>query len=564
MTSEIYTDSKGKTYSVSSSDEIARGGEGRIMNLPNVPTKVIKLYHAGRTVISQKQFQVLQKLPSDRFVIPSELIFQKGKIAGYAMEYIDKSYFPFSALLNKNFCRKNGYDVRFRQKVGQALIHALEEVHSHDFVIGDFNPFNILINNAGDLKFIDTDSWQTPAHQHSGIMPDEVRDFTDSGTINKKSDFFALAVLLFYLFTHAHPFKGIHPVYRSLRERVIHRLPIFAADKALSIPKCYAPIKNDELMQQFEAIFIYGHRFLITLSGNMNLSTETVKPSVKVKETEQLLIRLILHEKAIKDVCFNESMGYIETTETFLIYKNPVNQKPVLWTKLSKKNVDRVFLSETKLLLSKNNQLFYMNSKAEKKALTNVQIPPESFQIQIGSVLHIVTENNLFRLYTEEIMGKNIRSERDLVHGRSFSSPGALIQNAGGLSRIFMPLGQHASAYKLKYRPLQAHQSGPVALIQYKEHNQITQQLIAAKGLQTISNRETEAQFTHFAYKPNSKDSGLIFLPDNEKIRVKRRKDFAEIMQLKCTEVSENSRLFYTNSGLIVHDDENVFLLNMK
>ena len=245
MPEQTYFSNKGKKYIIKDSDEIHRGGEGKIMTIGSSDDIVAKIYHDNIQPISEEQFNFLSKIKNKIFVVPTELLkSEKGKIVGFIMEYISRDFFPISSILNKNFCRQNKINETFKRKTAQKLIDAVDYAHKNKIVAGDFNQYNILINKKGDIRLIDTDSYQTPAHKHSGILLDDIRDFLYGGTVSKNSDFFALSVMLFYSFTYTHPFKGIHKKYKKISDRMVQKIPIFRKDPNLKIPKVYQAVAD--------------------------------------------------------------------------------------------------------------------------------------------------------------------------------------------------------------------------------------------------------------------------------------------------------------------------------
>jgi len=53
-------------------------------------------------------------------------------------------------------------------------------------------------------------------------------------------------------------------------------------------------------------------------------------------------------------------------------------------------------------------------------------------------------------------------------------------------------------------------------------------------------------------------------MPKDDKISIIRSQDFAEISELKCSLVSSTSTIKNTNSGLVLFEDDKVWLLNKK
>jgi len=559
-------DKKGKRYDLSDKDEIARGGEGRIMLCPFNQKKVIKLYHKNKKAISPAQFNALKQLNNGQFIIPETLLYQNGQTAGFIMDYADSDYFSFSNLFNANFCRKHKVDNRIKIRTAQNLRTALSFVHRNNCIIGDLNPYNILCNKKGDLKFIDTDSYGSPAQKHNGLVLEEVRDFQKNGQVNKESDYFALAVLIFYLFTQVHPFKGIHPQYRNLKDRMIQGLPIISNDKSIKIPNCYQPISNPDLIAQFKAMFIHGERFLLSPDGIIEKSlTRKAKPlPINTLEENNLIIRPLLQNEAIIDVYFNEVFGFAETTDNFILYKSENNALPKQKAVLSKNLYDRLFISESQIIMRKGEDLFYLSESNTAIPIKNFKLPAECLISQHESILSIISDNTLYILYINDMSGNNIRIKREQVYAPSFSDKGALLQSLAGVNRVFYNTGKDLATIKTDINPKALLQKNNIFFMQYLENQKIMQRFVRAEGLQLFIANAAEDAFSDFACKRTGKYHGLIFIPKSGEIIIKRTEDFTQTTVLKCRFITEQSRLFYTNSGLVALEGNNLFLLNMK
>ncbi len=208
MAKHLVKTSGGKSFFIDDKNEIQRGGEGRILLLPAEKDKVVKIYHPGIKPISEARYKQLQKLDKELFLKPLDLIYLKSEIIGFVMEYAGANYFPISSLFNRSFCLRNAITDKYKSKIADKLIDAVKHAHFNGFVIGDLNQYNVLVDLSGNLKLIDIDSYETPGHKHTGVLLDDIRDYYYQGIVSMNSDYFALSVLLFYLFTYTHPFKG--------------------------------------------------------------------------------------------------------------------------------------------------------------------------------------------------------------------------------------------------------------------------------------------------------------------------------------------------------------------
>jgi serine/threonine protein kinase len=350
------------TINIDPAKEINQGGEGTVYEIDS--DTVAKIYHPGVNPISIKKFQFLSGLDPNYFVAPIELLYDtKGIVIGYTMKYIDQSFFPLSNLYNKKFCQTNKIDKKIKMKVIEKLIAAVKYAHKENVVIGDLNPFNILVNDKGVIKLIDTDSYQTPGFPHSHILMDEIRDYLYQGRVSKDSDFFALSILSFNMLAFLHPFKGIHKTYKKIGDRMIHKLPVFTNNPDIKIPKCYEPIQDNNFMSQFKKLYLQGERFLLSLTGvdNSLIATSPLKKPSLVKKYEQddLIITMITQSETVVNVNFTDDLGVIETNSSFLIYdvknKGYVTQKH----RISKSEYDKAFVGNNNILLKKGKEIYH-------------------------------------------------------------------------------------------------------------------------------------------------------------------------------------------------------------
>ena len=91
----------------------------------------------------------------DGVIFPKDLIMQDGKLQGYTMDY-----FQDSTSLNDYFTATRFVNCK---DIFKAIIKAseiLREIHKYDIKVQDLSFENILINNQGEVKYIDIDSCQ--------------------------------------------------------------------------------------------------------------------------------------------------------------------------------------------------------------------------------------------------------------------------------------------------------------------------------------------------------------------------------------------------------------------
>jgi serine/threonine protein kinase len=558
----LYTES-GKTYKTDDSMEIHRGGEGRIMALSSFPDLVAKLYHTGKTPISPAQMDFLMHLDSSVFVAPQEIVKnKKGDILGFTMMYLGREYFPLSNLFSKNYCILNSIDDDFKKKIAEQLIKAVEIAHKNQVLLGDLNQYNVLINFAGDLKMIDTDSYGTPAQSHSEILLDDIRDYLYGGHVSEQSDFFALAVLIFYKFTFSHPFKGIHKKLSTLAERMIHKIPVFIDDPNLIQPKVYSPISDTNMQNQFHRIFAQGERFMFSVSG-ANFFTQLKKPSdIKKIEAENIEIVSILPGTEFINMMFSQNTACLETQDNFLIFdasqRGSLNRK----TTISKLKFSNVYLTADKIYLRKENKLFLYQSDNNITEIINFIFPEGSFTQIYENILCIIATNTMYTVYLDEIFNNSIKVKRTEVFDRSFSVHSGVFQNIGGIYRYFYNTGKDLAIVKTDFKLKKIVQIGFVGMMQYIDSNIVKNNYFRIQGLDIQLGNEIMENIPDFAYMASGKGNGYIAEPDDNKILIRRIDDFQIVSQLECPIATRSSKLSYSKAGISVLENMSIYLIN--
>ncbi|MBN1252752.1 MAG: hypothetical protein JXR51_05845 [Bacteroidales bacterium] len=557
----------GKSFYLKDENEIQRGGEGRILLLDNEPNMVVKIYHQTNHAISEDKFNYLQKLDSKFFIKPLELIFIDNEIVGYKMEYAGNEYFPISSLFSKNFCTKNKIDFKTKKKIATQLTKAIEKAHNQDVIIGDLNQFNILTNIKGEIKLIDTDSYETPFHKHNGLLLDDIRDYLYNGFISKNSDYFALSVILFYLFTYTHPFKGIHKKIKKLSDRMINKIPIFKKDSDIIIPKCYEAIQNNQLQQNFEKLYFNGERFLIPLHIiDKKIKSSNIKSKIisnKVEENDVIISPIEISEQIV-NVYFNNEIGFIETETKFVIY-SAKNRAYLSRKHVINKNVcENVFIGSKNIVLKKKNKLFYIDDKSNIIEITNFIFTDNSKISQKENILIVISNNQMTWLYIDEILNTSIKSKRTEVFGQAFNINNGLIQNSGGVQRIFYNTGKDIATVKTQKNIKQIFQNKNTGIAQIIDNKIVMNFYFKINGLNIEFNLQPSEQFNEFAFMESANQNGYIFEASDNKIKVIRTQDFQIVSEISSKYISEQTSLFYTKSGIIAWENDTVLLINSK
>lgn len=545
-------DSNGNKYNTSPNNEINRGGEGMIISLNN--GKVAKLYFDARRTISDTKIRELSCLDSNLFIKPE--IALHGDYNGFIMSELNcANYFPLYSLYSLNFAAKRGLPSDYQTIVADKLILAVKNAHDNNIVIGDLNPFNVMVNDKLDVKFIDVDSYETPSCKHNDKLLEEIRDYKNNGFVTKNSDYFALSVCIFNLFTGIHPYKGIHNVYRdNLKDREINDLSLVNKKEFnnIKVPKFYKPINDTNLLGMFEKIFNNNERFLIDLHG-------TVIKQIKFDKTIQskdLLITTILTENIIT---VKSSQNYIcVTTDKHHIIMSTVSKGVVMNLAVVDKSVN-IILTDKHVFGFKYGKLkLYDTKKQIFTDITSFEINNIYCMKQYENILLIITSDNLmYKIYLDEIFCNSIKYTIDVVYRKSFIKREGLFQRIGENCLIFYNNGKMLNAYLYKNNISDIQQIGNVGLITSVQNSKVVYELFSINKMGKMNSIQLPEQYNFTA---NDK---FILLFKDDKLRFIDKDTLNEVASFEINDI-DNYQVTTTKAGIVAYNQTNVKLLNTK
>lgn len=208
-------------------DRIGRGGEGNIYAVVGQPSWVAKLYHPDKLTsdrVSKLRLMVDRPLHNAAIAAPFDLLCDShGRVLGFLMPRVPDGY-PLHDLYTPRSRRRKlpFFTYTHLHRVARNLAIAVASLHHHDYVIGDVNESNVLVNTSALVFLIDTDSFQICDRHQNPIYrcgvgkpeftPPELqgRRFEDCDR-TPDCDNFGLAVLIFQLLMEGtHPFDGVY------------------------------------------------------------------------------------------------------------------------------------------------------------------------------------------------------------------------------------------------------------------------------------------------------------------------------------------------------------------
>lgn len=259
--------------------EVARGGEGAILEVTHAPNFVAKIYHTsvGREKVAKLAAMARLAMPELLRVAawPTSTLHDApgGAVVGILMPRISahrEIHQLYSPAQRKLHFPKARWD--FLAHVALNCAAAFETVHHCGHVVGDVNQSGVLVSERGTVHLIDCDSFQVRCNGEFfpcvvGVpeyTPPELQGHAFRGVERTKNhDAFGLALLIFHLlFMGRHPFAGrFHgagdmPIERAIAEGRFAFGPL-ASSRQMTEPPHSLPLTAlpDLLVTMFERAF---------------------------------------------------------------------------------------------------------------------------------------------------------------------------------------------------------------------------------------------------------------------------------------------------------------------
>ncbi len=193
-------------------EELGKGGEG-IIYLVDTKT-VAKIYHT-KSLLPEKEGKIkaliAKKIRIEGICAPLESLFnEKGNFVGYLMPKANaESGFELQtcvfnpALLKLKLAEWDRINL---VNLSITIIEKIKILHDNDIIIGDINPFNILIKDDKTVYFVDVDSYQVDNYPCPvGTVHFTAPEIQNVDSFNKlirtkEHEYFAVATLLFMIF----------------------------------------------------------------------------------------------------------------------------------------------------------------------------------------------------------------------------------------------------------------------------------------------------------------------------------------------------------------------------
>ncbi len=549
-----YSNKIGKTYFIDDGKEITRGGEGKIIFYNG--GYVAKIYLPGINGINEQKFKDLSVL-GDTFIKPLDLLYDNGVIAGFFMKYIPKDFFTLFAAFSILFAKKNKIDAKSKLKTCQLIIDGVKQAHTENIIIGDLNHFNIMINSEGDTFFIDTDSYGTPNAKHSGKQLPEVQDYYKGCVINKESDYYALATLIYNYLSNIHPYKGIHPVYKSLQERVTNLTPVFNSKENIKTPNFFNPISDKNLQNQFEEIFSKGQRFPIELNKATVKIVPQIPTTVTIKTNNDLVITEVLKDVDINFISNCRNKLAISSSNGTDVYDTSIKGFYKIMATIEPSY--KVILTEKLIYVYNEGVLSYLKDNSYH-TITNLKFSKTAILKQYENILVVIDNEMLYTLKLDEVINNQVNHDAITVFDKRFKKNVGLIQYISGNTLIFYNHKGILNSYLQKSKLQDISQIGNI-LIQH-EINKTGNSIFT---LGCILNGRFDGKFqTDLLCNITTDFENLVMLPQDRRITLFKYPDLTFLADIPCNFVSESFSIHSTQSGIFLSDMNNLWLVNKR
>lgn len=540
-------------FQVHEAKSFASGGEGWVVEHPQNKAEVIKVYHKERDLKLEQSLVELGKLPPC-FIKPNEIFFtQIGKISGFAMKYIDMNkYVILKKIFNNTFCLQNGFDKKVKFKIYQNLKKAVEDAHSLGIYIGDLNPYNILVNDKGEVIMIDVDSFGTKSKPHNGVLLEDIRDWLQHPKVDETTDKYAFDILTFWMFTFLHPFRGDYPIHKTLEERVCKKSSVLSG-LPITIPKCYQPFQNNEIVNQFKQVFQDGLRFMIDLSGQPQI--------IQVQQVSQ---PDVIHSTDLFIRKFADGIASLKISENFLVYL-----KDDIWNVISLKDFGifnrlytisdaaDVFVGKSNIIYCKNNYLHQEGQQLKNTSNIHGLIEYD----ENGSVFLMSDQLNKYELLSvDSILNGNILSTQSDIFVKSIQiGDGGIYQSIGDKKWILDFNKNSFNLIKTPFNIKNIYKRNGYVLIEHLDKSKTRYTIGKINGL----NLEIGCDLPEWRYFDVKQ--GFIFIPEDGKINlINPMNSWKIVSEIECSICSFDSIIFHTNAGMVIQNADSIYLVNKK
>lgn len=374
---EVYIKGKGKEV-LDKRHYISAGGEGAVYAKQGT---AYKIYTDVSHMIPENKIRELSLLSLPTIIKPEDIIMDsKNHNIGYTMRYITNTV-TLCQIFTNAYKDRNNIKPKHILDLVNKLRDGIKHCHDKNILIVDLNELNFLVdaNKFDKVYFIDVDSYQTASYPATAIM-DSIRD-RQAKKWNKETDWFSFGIIAFQMFVGIHPYKGRHPKYKQMDERMLNNISVFNSAVQMPPTALSLDIIPDIYKDWFKAVFEKGQRVpppfgdaaiaivqvrLKTVEGTDNFKIEVLlkysNKIVKYFRRDAILTESGLHYKSANVIAMETSAHIIVTPKQQHMLAVDIKDKQLALTDVTK-NADISYTSiAADQIMSYDNRLYIKNN----------------------------------------------------------------------------------------------------------------------------------------------------------------------------------------------------------
>jgi hypothetical protein len=405
------------------------------------------------------------------------------------------------------------------------------------------------------VYLIDVDSYGTKNVPHSGILFDEIRDYLYGGSINIQSDYFALSVIIFNLYTFVHPFKGIHKRVPKMSERMLKKLPVFKADPDLFVPKCYSPITNPFQQQQFVDLYEQGLRFILDPG---TIATLRVPKTITPVLTQHLTMNKIIDGPIIRTACGGDKLA-VTMPGRVNIYTVGTKGMCSLSSSFAVKSETKFFLVDGFTYCLAEDVLYMVLSFGLSQVHSFVGEKYIKAQ-QFGDHLIVVTESMRYDFFLTDVFDGKVHVEKGNIFGDKFVNINGLFMRVDGSTMLYYNKNKVVNIIILEKTIKDIVQVNNTGIIQCLDKDTISYKYFSVNNLRIeLFDCDLDGLRQYDMLNPD-----LLVIPQDDELLLVQTANMTTLVKYDCNIVSSDSVIHCTKAGIIVVNPDGVYLANKK
>lgn len=400
-------------------DFVAAGGQATIYR-PKRCNLAYKIYHDPKKM-NPKKISSLQVLNGDKRVkCPIELLYRQTTAIGYTLDFVE-GYVPWAVLFTHEAWKDNNITLTDIDACVLELVEIMGYIHSNGFIHGDPNPLNFLVKAAAPrVVAIDIDGIGKSATDIEAVSP-IIQDYGNRSHFSQLSDWYGIAIIVFWLYTEIHPYRPRHPVSSLItNEGIIDRMKknLSAYHQGAKLPPDCKGLDGIPvaLSSYFEDTFRYGKRLKFPDGISYQKPTPAaVKSKITLTMSSKITLEKVCQETSeILDVLFEDNKAYCRTAAESALFVIINGLKVYVDPYIKDMGIvyNRAFVRDNRV---------YLVSSSESKLMrlshitfgANLVFAVDG-QVDINNA--IITNNSVFAMFFNSLIVVDISSDRTKLY----------------------------------------------------------------------------------------------------------------------------------------------------